>query len=244
MSMMRFFISLCLLSGNLVIAMERPVLKGDLFTAIPLPEDIKYVIDDIQKDVAQCFHEIEFSPSALDNLHITIQVMASAEDQDSLESYIEQVNDGLELVPEDFKDFAKRKKWDRSWDFVSKLQSGRLKISQNGIVMLLVGKSELLKHLGKIIDQKLSTAGIKTKRNDVKGKYEAHITLGLISKEKVHKARSRRCDIDFKTKFKGHTFIIDRFVLLQSNRPEKVRRYHCHREYKLPLGNETCDCQF
>lgn len=242
--MMRSFISLCLLSCSLITAMEDLGLKGDLFTAIPISENIQCIIGNIQKELAECFHEIEFFPSPLDNLHITVQVIAPVENQDYLENYIEQINDGLILVPELFKKFAHRRGWDKPWDFVSKLQNGRLKISSNGTVMLSVGKSELLKYLGKIIDQKLSQLGIESKRNDVKGAYDAHITLGLISRDKVREARSRKCGINFKTTFKGHTFMIDRFVLLQSNRPEKVRRYHCHHEYKLSLGNDICCYQF
>ena len=229
-------LGLCLLVSSFIVAMESSALKGDIFTAIPISEDIKCVINDIQKKLVECFDDIAFSPSPADNLHITIQVVASVENHDSLESYIEKINDGLSLVPESFKDFAKCKGWDRSWDFASKLQIGELKISQNGIVMLSVGKSELLKRLGKIIDQKLSKVGIKTKRNDVKGTYKAHITLGLVPQDKVSEARFKKCDIDFKAKFKGHTFIIDRFDLLQSNKPEKVRRYYCYHEYQLNLG--------
>ncbi len=98
--MMRSFISLCLLSCSLITAMEGLALKGDLFTAIPISENIQCVIGNIQKELAECFHEIDFSPSPADNLHMTIQVIDPVENQDFLENYIEQINDRLLLVPE------------------------------------------------------------------------------------------------------------------------------------------------
>lgn len=238
MAIVQLFISLSLFSGSLLFAMEVPALKGDIFTALPIPENIKLVLGGIQTELAQCFRGMEFSASALDNLHITIQVIASydAAHKYSLESYIERIKNGLTQVPGSFKQFAQSKGWDKPWDFANKLQSGTVVISQNGVVMLYVGSSELLKRLGAVIEQELSKVGIQTKRNDVTEKYEAHITLGQIAKDKVTEAKSKKCGIDFKTKFKDRKFVIDQFVLLQSNRPEKVRKYYQHGGYELRLG--------
>lgn len=234
----RFLVALWMLSSSLLVAMQAPALEGDLFTAIPISGEIKHILGGIQKDLAKCFAGLKFSASSLDNLHITIQLVVpfNPKKKWTLGEYIHRIHGGLAEVPGPFKQWAKGKGWNQPWDFGAKLQSGWLTISKNGTVMLHVAKSDSLVHLGKTIDQELAKVGVKTKRNDVAGKYDAHITLGKIPKDKVADAKARKCGIDFKAKFKGHKFIIDRFVLLQSNRPAKPRHYYRHGEFKLHLG--------
>lgn len=221
------FLSLFMVSSGFLNAMEQPSgYQGDYFTAIPIPQQIKNILADVQKEVSACLGK-DFSRSDLDNLHITIQVMEGKDES--------KMKQGLNNASAPFKQWAKGKGWDKPWHFEGKIQDSAIKIGKQGHVKLHVGKSDLLVHLGKVIEQELNKAGVKTKRNDVAGqKYTAHITLGMVSS--VEKARSKKCHVDFKKKFAHTSFMIDRFVLLQSNRLAKVRHYAQRGEYKLNLG--------
>lgn len=227
MNLYMFIMSLCILSGSLITGMEKPVasFRGDYFTAIPIPHNIKNILADVQQELASCLGS-DFSRNDLDNLHITIQVI-EGHNQGKMQQ-------ALRNVSTPFRQWARGKKWDKEWHFEEKIKKSRIQFGNKGHVKLHVGESALLKQLGKIIEQELDKVGVHTNRNDVAGReYSAHITLGMIPVSRVANAQ---CNIDFTRKFAHSTFIIDRFVLLQSNRPEPVRRYALHGEYKLNLG--------
>lgn len=220
-----------LASGSLLPAMEAPpaVITGDYFTAIPVPGNVKTILGGVETELAACLGR-DFSPSDLDNLHITIQV---SEGDD-----VEMMRFALRNVPAPFKQFARQKGWDQPWHFEGKIQNASIQIGKEGHVKLHVGKSDLLIQLGSIIEQQLRNYQVHTTRNDVSGNYTAHITLGIVPKAKVDAAKSRlnHCRFDFNSKFARIPFIIDRFVLLRSNRPAVVRRYLVQEEYMLNLG--------
>lgn len=222
--------SLLLFNVSLINAMEMPksTYQGDYFTAIPIPLKIKNIIAEVQTELFLCLGE-NFSASPLDNLHITIQVMEGSNE--------EKMKQGLKNVSTPFKQWAQKKGWDKTWHFEKKIKEDpKLRFGDEGHVKLHLGKSDLLVHLGKIIEEELKNSGVTTKRNDVAGsKYSAHITLGMIPKDFVKKARSLQCNIDLKKKFASAEFIIDRFVLLHSNWPEKIRQYAVRGEYMLNL---------
>lgn len=229
MNLIIVILSLLMMSSGWVNAMEQPSgFQGDYFTAIPIPENIKYILADIQKELARCLGN-DFSASPLDNLHITIQVMEGRNE--------EKMKQGLKNVSSPFKQWAKSKGWDKDWHFESKLQDSHIEIGNKGHVKLHIAKSDLLIELGRRIEHELNKIVIKTNRNDVAGtNYTAHITLGMVSESRVSQARSKKCTIDSKKRFAGSRFIVDRFVLLQSNRPAKVRRYAQRGEFPLNLG--------
>lgn len=228
------------LSSILLFSMDVPQDKIHLFTAIPISHNAKHILFGIQQEIRQCLGEIKFSPSIPGNLHMTIQNMNDFDPNgaQSLDSYVGIIQKGLGNVQKPFRAWAKQMGFDKSWDFSGKLQSGWLAISNNGTVMLRVGKSQSVTRLGQLIDQELNNVNIKTKRNDVSGTYDAHITLGYIDKNKVAEAQLKiaQCNIDFNACFKHHKMIIDRFVLYQSNAPAKPRKYKVLAEYKLHLG--------
>lgn len=240
MNACRLLIALCAMSSSLLVAMDVPKDKIHLFTAIPLSRDVRQIIAGIQQEVAQCFGGIKFSASPFENLHITIQNVNDFDPNGnrSLASYVGVIQRGLGNVQKPFRAWAAQMNFDKSWDFAPKLQAGRLMVSKNGTVMLRVGTSQSLSRLGQLIDQELGNVNVKTKRNDVSGKYEAHITLGKIDKSRVIEAQSKiaQCIIDLNARFKNHKCIIDRFVLYQSNAPAKPRKYTALAEYKLHLG--------
>jgi 2'-5' RNA ligase len=235
----RLLIILCAMS-NLLVAMDVPKDNIHLFTAISITQNVRHILTRIQYDLAECFGDIKFSPSSSDNLHITIQNINDFDPNGnrSLDSYVGVIKKGLGNVQKPFRAWAKQMHFDKLWDFAPKLQAGWLTISKNGTIMLRVGRSQSLIRLGQLIDQELSSVNVKTKRNDVSAAYVAHIALGKIEKNKVIEAQSKiaKCDIDINARFKNHKFIIDRFVLYQSNAPAKPRRYTALAEYKFHLG--------
>ena len=228
------------LSSILLFSMDVPRDHIHLFTAISISHNAKHVLIGIQQEIAQCLGEIEFSPSIPGNLHMTIQNVNDFDPNgaQSLDSYISIIRKGLGNVQKPFRAWAKQMGFDKSWDFLGKLKAGWLVISNNGTVMLRVGKSQSLTRLGQLIDQELHALNINIKRNDVSETYDAHITLGKIEKNKVAEAQLKiaQCNIDFNACFKHQKMIIDRFILYQSNAPVKPRKYKALAEYKLHLG--------
>jgi 2'-5' RNA ligase len=194
---------------------------GTDFVAIGMPHALHQEFANMQNYVAHRLgNNLALSPTPHHNLHITLKEIGDLNQQERKE-----VKKVLKQVAKQF----------HPHDITHIMKAGRLRINPQGLVMLKI-KSDWLTALAHNIDKaltKLKKHGKITtlfKRMDFPK--NGHITLGQISHKSkpFHKSASAPAiTAEIQKKFKNQfntNFLVDRFVLLKSNRPQQPRVYN------------------
>lgn len=213
-SLDRFLIFIILPITNLVNS-------GVDFVAIGIPKELKTEFTSMQQYVANHLKKnFSLSSSSLNNLHITLKEIGDLNNRER-----EAVKNVLEKIAVDL----------RPYDIKNALKRGKLLINSEGLVRLKLYQDSWLTKLAQTIDQSLKElkkhGDIRNLKKRIDFPYDGHITLGYIryknqplDKSKTPKEMLRQIQKNFKNKF-NQSFVIDRFVLMKSNRPATPRIY-------------------
>lgn len=185
--------------------------QGTIFTALRASLKMQQALKNIQDQLAKKLNG-NFSPTPLENLHVTLQEFHSNDATENIIAY--NIDPALKESLQGCKQFS-----------MTGLQKGTLSIKKNGLVMLKF-KSSSLNKLATTIKTNLDKASLHKYRHDAPDKF--HITLGYIKNNKTIDNKLIKLDV-----IKNITFDVSEIVLLKSNKPEVIRKYYTVGSYKL-----------
>ena len=199
--------------------------QGDLFVAIPIPEDVQDDIELLQELLKPLLGKT-FVPLDLSNLHITIQVIGKTTNMETLD----KINTVLRTIQHP------------PFSLGSEITSGKLRIKTKNVKLKL--SSDSLTALSHKVRNLLSKSGV-TILTRFDHPHNTHITIGTINTKKIKhlKIVEKRANQMFSSlkeifhSFHEDNFIVNSFSLLKSNHSAltEERIYAPLRIYHFPI---------